>query len=318
MRNYITYNKCIQTLLFSHSLLLSKSFQPNSFGSLNRSLSLFQRNSYSQATSSRDNIVSCTSSNIISSESSEFFSTMPRGVKKENLPTKICVTCNRPFTWRKKWEKVWDEVSTCSKSCNRKRKETKNTERYMKKRENSNGGEHDCIISSNSCKLEDENTIKSTKCNDKLDKIASSDETSIIIDDLIEFNSSIDAAILNEELKLDDLSLGSDSNGSDIPEETIDDPVARRKAERKAEKKRKKQERRAQRQGRGDPSAGQKQCDMCDKKVDLLIRCTYDESQQWKMVCGKCWKIASGGVVDGDGSHPYYKYGGLWKNRRRK
>ncbi len=28
---------------------------------------------------------------------------MPRGVKKENLPTKVCVVCNRPFTWRKKW-----------------------------------------------------------------------------------------------------------------------------------------------------------------------------------------------------------------------
>lgn len=27
---------------------------------------------------------------------------MPRGVKKENLPEKVCVTCNRPFTWRKK------------------------------------------------------------------------------------------------------------------------------------------------------------------------------------------------------------------------
>lgn len=26
---------------------------------------------------------------------------MPRGIKKENLPSKICVTCNRPFTWRK-------------------------------------------------------------------------------------------------------------------------------------------------------------------------------------------------------------------------
>ena len=29
-----------------------------------------------------------------------------RGVKKENLPSKICVVCNRPFTWRKKWERV--------------------------------------------------------------------------------------------------------------------------------------------------------------------------------------------------------------------
>lgn len=24
---------------------------------------------------------------------------MPNGVKKENLPSKMCVTCNRPFTW---------------------------------------------------------------------------------------------------------------------------------------------------------------------------------------------------------------------------
>ena len=87
---------------------------------------------------------------------------------------------------------------------------------------------------------------------------------------------------------------------------------------RKYEKKLKKQERRAQREGRGDKSAGQKQCDMCSKSVDLLIRCQYDESLQWKMICGACWNKASGGVVDGDANHPYYKYGGLWKNRRRK
>ena len=43
---------------------------------------------------------------------------LPRGVKKENLPTKICVSCQRPFNWRKKWERCWDEVTTCSKSCN--------------------------------------------------------------------------------------------------------------------------------------------------------------------------------------------------------
>lgn len=48
---------------------------------------------------------------------------MPRGVKKENLPSKICVTCERPFTWRKKWERCWDEVTTCSKSCNQKRRQ---------------------------------------------------------------------------------------------------------------------------------------------------------------------------------------------------
>merc|ERR1712232_1126206 len=42
--------------------------------------------------------------------------------KKQHLPEKVCVTCNRPFTWRKKWERCWDEVTTCSKSCNRKRR----------------------------------------------------------------------------------------------------------------------------------------------------------------------------------------------------
>lgn len=52
-------------------------------------------------------------------------SSMPRGVKKENLPEKVCVVCNRPFTWRKKWERCWDEVTTCSKSCNAKRRAAK-------------------------------------------------------------------------------------------------------------------------------------------------------------------------------------------------
>lgn len=38
-------------------------------------------------------------------------------IKKENLPAKICVVCNRPFNWRKKWEKVWDQVKYCSDKC---------------------------------------------------------------------------------------------------------------------------------------------------------------------------------------------------------
>jgi hypothetical protein len=40
-----------------------------------------------------------------------------RGVKKQNLPTKVCATCGRPFTWRKKWAKDWDEVRYCSDRC---------------------------------------------------------------------------------------------------------------------------------------------------------------------------------------------------------
>ena len=45
-----------------------------------------------------------------------------KAVAKGNLPTKVCVVCSRPFTWRKKWEKCWDEVTCCSDSCKRKRK----------------------------------------------------------------------------------------------------------------------------------------------------------------------------------------------------
>ena len=40
-----------------------------------------------------------------------------KGVKKQDLPSKMCVVCNRPFTWRKKWEKVWDQVKYCSDKC---------------------------------------------------------------------------------------------------------------------------------------------------------------------------------------------------------
>jgi len=40
-----------------------------------------------------------------------------KGVKKQNLPSKNCIVCNRPFTWRKKWEKVWEEVKYCSDKC---------------------------------------------------------------------------------------------------------------------------------------------------------------------------------------------------------
>jgi hypothetical protein len=40
-----------------------------------------------------------------------------RGVKKQHLPTKICLTCGRPFAWRKKWARDWDQVKYCSQAC---------------------------------------------------------------------------------------------------------------------------------------------------------------------------------------------------------
>ena len=45
---------------------------------------------------------------------------LDRGIQKQ---AKICVVCNRPFTWRKKWERCWDEVLTCSDKCKKQRKQ---------------------------------------------------------------------------------------------------------------------------------------------------------------------------------------------------
>ncbi|MCF6457347.1 DUF2256 domain-containing protein [Pseudoalteromonas sp. MMG024] len=38
-------------------------------------------------------------------------------MKKSELPTKICQVCERPFTWRKKWQRDWHNVKYCSKRC---------------------------------------------------------------------------------------------------------------------------------------------------------------------------------------------------------
>ena len=149
---------------------------------------------------------------------------MPNGVSKENLPTKVCVVCQRPFTWRKKWERCWDEVTCCSKRCNAERKR----------------------------------------------------------------------------------------GGAPAPDVAVDDEAP---SSRKAAKKATKALRRAKRAGVADEATGQKRCDLCDASVNLLVRCRTDTTKKWRMVCGRCWKDVSGGVPDGDASHPHYQYGGLWKNR---
>ena len=37
--------------------------------------------------------------------------------RKTDLPSKLCASCGRPFTWRKKWEKCWAEIRFCSDAC---------------------------------------------------------------------------------------------------------------------------------------------------------------------------------------------------------
>jgi len=38
---------------------------------------------------------------------------------KSTLPSKICLTCGRPFSYRKKWRNCWDEVKYCGEKCQR-------------------------------------------------------------------------------------------------------------------------------------------------------------------------------------------------------
>ena len=267
---------------------------------------------------------------------------MPRGVKKEHLPSKICVTCGRPFTWRKKWERAWDEVTTCSKSCNRQRREQKRTE----ERGNHSDCSWDHVNQEGDTVLRRVQDIQASAERNQL-TLKEEEEQRVYEDETDDSRRQMDKNLFLSigtnsseglddhrsgyavEIKADNLTendlLGDeddvDANNSDDGLELPDgfDFKSRQKVLQKAEKKLKKAARRAQREGRGDPTAGQKPCDMCGRSVNLLIRCMYEESHHpadWKMVCGKCWHIASGGVVDGDSDHPHYRYGGLWKNRR--
>jgi len=218
---------------------------------------------------------------------------MPRGIKKENLPSKICVVCKRPFTWRKKWERVWDEVTTCSKSCNRERK--KNDTR--------------CMTGSEIPGSKHSGTIDTASPSEKCEK-----SVEIRTENVMVSLEGLEDVTFDDEAAFD---LEKEMNDSYLRIETsLGDHNEILKAERRARKKAAKAQRRANLEGRGDPSAGQKPCDMCSKSVNLLVRCTYTEKRDWKMICGACWKVASGGIVDGDADHPYYRYGGLWKNRR--
>ncbi|WP_370654058.1 DUF2256 domain-containing protein [Methylophaga sp.] len=46
--------------------------------------------------------------------------------RKLLLPTKHCIACHRPFSWRKKWRDCWEQVLYCSERCRRNRKSVNN------------------------------------------------------------------------------------------------------------------------------------------------------------------------------------------------
>ena len=63
------------------------------------------------------------------------------------------------------------------------------------------------------------------------------------------------------------------------------------------------------------PLSYRKLCDLCHTPNNVLVRCRIDDTLDWHFVCTKkCWKIVSGGEIDGP-DKPYYVYGGMWKNK---
>ena len=40
---------------------------------------------------------------------------------KQSLPSKPCLACGRPMSWRKRWARTWDEVKVCSVACRKAR-----------------------------------------------------------------------------------------------------------------------------------------------------------------------------------------------------
>ena len=54
---------------------------------------------------------------ILSANSIKMQDNKGKTISKTNLPSKTCLVCNKPFSWRKKWAKCWNEVKYCSDRC---------------------------------------------------------------------------------------------------------------------------------------------------------------------------------------------------------
>ena len=285
-----------------------------------------------------------------------------------NLPTKTCVVCDRPFTWRKKWEDCWDDVTTCSKRCNNERKKSNRIARGAEQAFQRSERESNSQAAANVVEPPPRLTIS-----DKVAVVAAELDVDVSSLPLVQAVASCNEVLGLEseggstvaqqvEVLMRELSTGGDSpierlrggeaaNGSPggatalldagaletgaldaVARDTgtlsdassdggtgpMDAPLLDVKAARKAAKKERKAEKRARRDGTSEH--GQKACDLCARPVDTLIRCQMDSSKDWKMACGRCWKTpaVAGGVVDGDGANPHYRYGGLWKNLHRR
>ena len=218
-----------------------------------------------------------------------------------NLPTKVCVVCNRPFTWRKKWENCWDEVKCCSKRCQSERKSNR-----KKGAAEGGGGADEGVESAAAIRADEVPTVPRGRRRKQQARMSAADDDP---EDAPDEPVGGGGGGRSESSEAEEEGHGVEGAGVE------EDPRAARKAARKAGKL----ARRAVREGRAAPGVGRKACDLCGRQVDLLVRCQVDASKRWQMACGKCWATdaVSGGVVDGSGANPHYLYGGLWKNLKK-
>ena len=219
-----------------------------------------------------------------------------------NLPTKVCVVCNRPFTWRKKWENCWDEVKCCSKRCKSERKSNR-----KKGAAEGGGGADEGVEGAAAIRADEVPTVPRGRRRKQQARMSAADDDP---EDASDEPVGGGGGGRSESSEAEE-----EGHGVEGPGAEEEDPRAARKAARKAGKL----ARRAVREGRAAPGVGRKACDLCGRHVDLLVRCQVDASKRWQMACGKCWATdaVSGGVVDGSGANPHYRYGGLWKNLKK-
>lgn len=249
-----------------------------------------------------------------------------------NLAVKDCLVCGRPFTWRKKWERCWDEVLTCSNRCKTERRQRKSATPGGDKQQSSGkagaaaaaagaaAGVASSAARSSSPASCDEIVEESEIVVELADAEAAPEEEAeqyprelqrsrkSALEEKLEKQekvvaSSAASAVADE---VSDAEFASEEEAEQDPRELRRSRKSALKADRRARRAQSPQERAA---------AKRKPCSLCAKAVDLLVRCRIDETKNWQMLCGRCWRQASGGVPDGDAEHPHYRYGGLWKNR---
>jgi hypothetical protein len=202
---------------------------------------------------------------------------MTHGVKKENLPSKMCVTCNRPFTWRKKWERCWDEVTTCSKGCNAKRRAL--AKKDGRDASDDHGDDDDDDDDGKFAKVKkkapDSELISPLKGKSSSDDGESITEVSV--------KGGKQSAPLKETTEdRDAVDLERDDDDDDNAEAII---KPGKKLSRKKLQKLKMKEIEGESPPKNGPTERTKVCAVCKGDMTHLFRCRWDASKQWRFVC---------------------------------